>query len=278
MTRWNTVAVYGVGLIGGSVGMAVKERKLAERVVGIGRNPDRLAKAVRLNAIDEFVTDVADSPAPDLVVLCAPVQRLPEHCAAIAEHFPDALITDAGSTKQRLIEKIEAECPQANFIGSHPMAGSEQSGVEHSAADLFQGCTVIITPTQTSKPESAAIVTEFWKELGAKTVTMTPEDHDRALAIASHVPHVISSALAAETPQNVLPLVAGGWRDTTRIAAADVEMWTQIMLENNAHVSEWLNGVQSRLSDFETALKNNDRETISRLLTAGKQRRDALGS
>ena len=278
MTRWNTVAVYGVGLIGGSVGMAVKERKLAERVVGIGRNADRLANAVRLNAIDEFVTDVADSPVPDLVVLCAPVQRLPDHCAAIAKHFPDALITDAGSTKLRLIEKIEAECPQANFVGSHPMAGSERSGVEYSASDLFQGCTVIITPTQTSKPESAEIVTGFWKELGANTVTMTPEEHDRALAIASHVPHVISSALAAETPENVLPLVAGGWRDTTRIAAADVEMWTQIMLENNAHVSAWLNGVQSRLSDFETALKNNDRETISRLLTAGKQRRDALGS
>ena len=278
MTRWNTVAVYGVGLIGGSVGMAVKERKLAKRVIGIGRNPDRLASAVRLSAIDEFVTDVAESPAPDLAVLCAPVQRLPDHCAAIAEHFPDALITDAGSTKQRLIEQIEAECPQANFVGSHPMAGSERSGVEHSGADLFEGCTVIITPTQTSKPESAESVTEFWKALGAKIVTMSPKDHDRALAIASHVPHVISSALAAETPENVLPLVAGGWRDTTRIAAADVEMWTQIMLENNAHVSAWLNGVQSRLNDFETALENNDRETISRLLTAGKQRRDALGS
>ena len=281
MSRWSTVAIYGVGLIGGSIGMALRSRGLADRVIGIGRNADRLRQAVDLGAIDDFATDVADeswTDGPDIVILCAPVQLLPVHCGQISDRFPDALITDAGSTKQSLVAQIESQQPQANFIGSHPMAGSDRSGVAHADADLFDGRMVIITPTAATKSGLEAAVTEFWHGLGARTCSMDPVEHDRALAITSHLPHVLASALAAETPEDLLHLIAGGWRDTTRIAGADIEMWTQILQENNANVLDALGNLQTRLAEFESALKTNHRETITRLLAAGKQRRDALGS
>ena len=278
MSHWNTVAIYGVGLIGGSIGLALRQGNLADQVVGIGRNPQRLQVAVECGAINEFCTDLPKCPAPDLVILCAPVQRLVEHGRAIFERFPESLITDAGSTKRALVETIEAELPQARFIGSHPMAGSEKSGVEFARADLFSNKTVILTPTEKTDPLCISQVTHFWEALGARICTMNPVEHDEALAIASHVPHVIASALASETPENVLHLIAGGWRDTTRIAAADVDMWTQILLENSSNIRTRLDGIQARLQAFQTALDDDDQETISRLLTAGKQRRDALGS
>jgi prephenate dehydrogenase len=150
--------------------------------------------------------------------------------------------------------------------------------VENADGDLFRDRTVIVTPTTKSNPESVARLTEFWQSLDAKTVSMDPGQHDEILAITSHLPHVVASALAAETPVDVLHLIAGGWRDTTRIARADVEMWTQILQENNTNVLASLRSMQSRLQDFEAALSDNNKESITRLLAAGKQQRDALGS
>jgi len=278
VSRWNTVAIYGVGLIGGSIGMALRKRNLANRIVGFGRNQERLQTAVDLKAIDEGFTDLANSPPPDLVVLCAPVQLLPEHCESVSKQFPEAIITDAGSTKESMVLAIEKQSPEAKFIGSHPMAGSHMSGVESSKPDLFVGRMVILTPTERTHTELFSPVEQFWQSLGAKTCTMAPDVHDKALAITSHLPHVVAAALAAETPEDCLHLVAGGWKDSTRIAGADLDMWTQILQENNQHVFTALRSMQSRLKEFEEALEENNRDSIERLLAAGKQRRDALGS
>ena len=275
---WNTIAIYGVGLIGGSIGMALRSRQRCARVVGIGRNADRLQKAVALGAIDEFVIDPAKSPPPDVVVLCAPVQLLMEHCSAVFECFPDALITDGGSTKSSLVRSVEQQLPQARFVGSHPLAGSDQSGVEHSTADLYEDRLVVVTPTEKTAAEDLAQVTSFWQAIGARTVPMDPETHDAALAITSHVPHVLAAALASATPETYLNLVAGGWRDMTRIAAADVELWRQILQDNQQNVLEQLQDVRRTIQEFETALSSNDQASLMRLLTAGKQRRDALGN
>ena len=278
MSHWNTVAIYGVGLIGGSIGMALRERKLAERVVGIGRNPERLAQAVTLGAIDEFVTDPANVPTSDIVILCAPVQKLVEHCQSIATHHPMALITDAGSTKEHLVKQIEQELPDARFVGSHPLAGSDKSGVQHSSGDLYRDRLVILTPTDKTDAAVTKQITEFWQSMEARTFLMSPAEHDEALAITSHVPHVVASALAASTPEQYLKLIAGGWRDTTRIAAADEELWTQILQENNRNVLQHLQNVRSKIQEFESALSNDNRDSLKRLLAVGKQRRDALGS
>lgn len=258
--------------------MALRKRNLAERVVGIGRNAERLENAVSLGAIDQFVTDPAAAPTPDIAILCAPVQLLVGHCQAIAQYHPTALITDAGSTKQKLVADIEAQAPRARFVGSHPLAGSDRSGVEYSESELYADRIVILTPTENTDSTVTQRVDAFWRSIGAKTVQMDPGEHDQALAFTSHVPHIVAAAMASNTPARYLHLIAGGWRDTTRIAAADVELWTQILQENNRNVLESLQHVRKTIEEFESALTDNNRDSLKRLLVAGKQQRDALGS
>lgn len=275
--QWNTVAIYGVGLIGGSIGMALRSRQRCRHVVGIGRREQRLQKAVELGAIDSFVTDLADAEPPDLVVLCAPVQLLASHGRAVADQFPRALITDGGSTKASLVAAMETN-PSTRFVGSHPLAGSDKSGVEYSRDDLFEDRVVILTPTEKNAAQDLAEVTTFWESIGARTVIMDPDEHDAALAMTSHVPHVVAAALAAATPSDHQDLIAGGWRDTTRIAAADVELWRQILDDNREHVLDKLKDVRRTIEEFELALTNQDQDLLVRLLAEGKRRRDALGN
>ena len=190
--RWNTVAIYGVGLIGGSIGMALRQRNLARRVVGVGRSAKRLRSAVELGAIHSFVTDPAELSTPDIVILCAPVQLVGIHCLAIAKSHPSALITDAGSTKAQLVADIQERVPAARFVGSHPLAGSDKSGVQHALPDLYEDRLVILTPTEHTESEVTQEITNFWKSIGARTIELSPAVHDHALAATSHVPHVIA--------------------------------------------------------------------------------------
>ena len=276
--RWSTVAIFAVGLIGGSIGLALRKRGLAKKVVGIGRSAERLAQAVDLGAIDEFVTNISDLPEPEITVLCAPVQLLPEHCRQIFRACPNSLITDAGSTKRSLVAEVEKQIPAARFVGSHPLAGSDKSGVAFAKADLYEDRVVVLTPTDHTNKTDLVQVKTFWETLGARTVSMDPTTHDQALAITSHVPHILASSLAAETDAEFGDLIAGGWRDTTRIAAADVELWTQILQENRMNVLDSLRQVREKLEQYEQALTDDNRDSLMRLLAAGKQQRDALGS
>lgn len=278
MSRWNTVAIYGVGLIGGSIGKALRAGGFASRVIGVGRHAAKLRRAVELGAITDVCTDLASAEPIDLAVVCTPVKLIAEHCEQLYEHSPNAILTDAGSTKQRVVEAVARRVPNARFVGSHPLAGSDLSGVEHADADLYRDRTVVVTPTEHTDPSTVEQVRAFWSALGAKVVEMATSDHDQALAATSHVPHVVASALAAATPESFLHLVAGGWRDSTRIAASDVTLWTQIVQENREHIMTQLRQVKDQLEAFETAIGKDDFETITRLLTAGKQRRDALGN
>ncbi len=280
VSRWNTVAIFGVGLIGGSIGIGLRRRGFAEQVIGIGRNQTRLEVAVSHHAITRGTTDVAQGVRDaDLVVVCTPVQRIAAHVAQVSEYCdPGTVITDAGSTKERLVAEIGRREPQVNFVGSHPMTGSDKSGVEFCDADLFVDRVVIVTPTEQTPPASIDAVTMFWQSLEARVISMSPADHDRAVAAASHVPHVLSSVLAATTPAGFLPLVAGGWLDMTRVAAADTLLWTQILQENKANVAAALTQFRAQLQRFETDLVNEDHDSITRQLAAGKQRRDAVGN
>jgi prephenate dehydrogenase len=280
VARWNTVAIFGVGLIGGSVGIALRQRGLAGQVIGIGRDASRLQKAQELGAISSYTTHAKEAArAADLAIVCTPVQIIFEHVSMLAEGgSPDLLITDAGSTKENLVREVEDRLPNVKFVGSHPLAGSDRSGVEFSRADLYEDKTVVVTTTERTDPDAVTAVTDFWTSLGANVVSMSPASHDAALARTSHVPHVIASALAALPREDELSLTAGGWLDTTRIAAADVELWRQILQENRHHVATELEQFRKRLDEFRTALIDNDSATITRLLAAGKQRRDVMGS
>jgi prephenate dehydrogenase len=281
MPTWDTVAIVGVGLIGGSIGMALRERKLAKKVVGIGRRAGSLKEAKELGAITTTALSIEEGVADaDVVVVCTPVGQIAEHALQVAAACGEkTLITDAGSTKAAIVAKVQAELPRGRrFVGSHPLAGSEKSGAAFARGDLFEGRVVVVTPTKQTKEDDSQETCDFWSGLGATVLVMSPTAHDKALAGTSHVPHLIASAAAASTEKSDLPLAASGWRDLTRIAAGDAELWTQILLENQTHVLKSLARFEKKVEAFRAALERGDRRKILQLLTEGKSVRDALGN
>ncbi len=285
MQRYDTVAIIGVGLIGGSIGLALRERKLAKRVVGIGRRKASLAKALKLGCVTETTTSIARGvKRAGLTVVCTPVELIARQVAEVGRHCPDgSLITDAGSTKCELVERAEVALAdrfvrRMPFVGSHPIAGSEKNGPEAARADLFEGRVVVVTESEISDHDVVDTIEEFWQSLGATVVRMSPQEHDAALARTSHLPHLVASALAAATPEELLPLTAGGWHDTTRIAASDPELWRQIFLANREDTLKALADFETVLLRLRSAVEQADARLLTALLAEGKRRRDAVGS
>jgi prephenate dehydrogenase len=282
---FDTIAIIGVGLLGGSIGLAVRERHLAKRVVGIGRDLARLREAENRRAVTEVASDLtAGVRDANLVIICTPVETVVDFVRQIAPIVDKGtLITDVGSTKATIVagaDKVLADGKGlwASFVGSHPLAGSEKNGILFAKATLFEGRTVVVTPSELTNADATGKIERFWQAVGAKTLQMTPGEHDAAVASASHLPHLIASALAAATPEVALPLTATGWGDTTRVAAGDVELWRQILLDNRLHTLKALKGFEKVLSDFRAALEANDSAALLRLLTQGKRNRDFVGN
>jgi prephenate dehydrogenase len=278
----DTLTIIGVGLIGGSVGLAAKARHAVRRVVGVGRDERNLARAAAGGILDSFTTKLEEGvSAADLVVVCTPVDRVAADVLAAATAAPArALITDAGSTKGNIVRAIAGKMPPqgATFVGSHPLAGSEKKGAAHARADLFADRLVVVTPTAETDPEAVSVVDLFWQNLGARVVRMDPFDHDEALAVTSHLPHAAAAGLAGTTPPAWLGLTAGGFRDTTRIAAGDPELWAAIFLANRDAVLEAAGRFTATMNEFQRLLADNDRAGLVRWLAEGKKVRDALGS
>lgn len=281
MAAWNSIAIVGVGLIGGSIGLAARERGVARRVIGIGRDADRLAVARRRDAASDVTTDLAFGVAEaELTIVCTPVGRIAEDVRRVTAHCPPgALVTDAGSTKATIVRAVGESLPRGvSFVGSHPMAGSEKTGVESARADLFEGRVVVVTPTASTPASVFERIVDFWRSLGARVERLSPEEHDSEVAAISHLPHLVAAALAAATPRAALRLAAGGWEDTTRVAAGDVELWRQILTENREPLLRSLDPFVDWVARFRSALETgNDRE-LATLLRAGKELRDALGN
>jgi prephenate dehydrogenase len=275
------VAIVGVGLIGGSIGLALRERKLAERVVGIGRRQESLRIARRVGAVTSTTVDLDKGVAEaDLVVVCTPVGRLVEDVKKAAEHGPEGIvITDAGSTKQKIVAALDTALPRGcRFLGSHPLAGSEKTGAAAATADLFEGRVAVLTPTKNTRAEDFDFLEQFWQSLGSVVVQMTPEEHDKALAVTSHLPHLAAAALAGLVPEKYFRLAGTGMLDTTRIAAGDPELWLQIFIHNRENILTALEQYGSKLSLLHSAIRDGGAEDILKILTLAKKNRDALGS
>jgi prephenate dehydrogenase len=278
------LAIVGVGLLGGSVAKAVRAQAMAREIVGIGRDMSRMAPALRDGVLDRATTDVAEGVAnAERVVLAAPVLTNETLLARVWQAAPaGAVLTDVGSTKRGIVavaERLTLGRPEVHFIGSHPMAGSEKAGYAVARVDLFQGATVVVTPTESSDAGVAKGVGEFWAALGARVVVLDPATHDRAVAAISHLPHVAAWALVdavARFEPDAFSIAARGFKDTTRIAASDPDVWREILLDNREAVRGSLAAFRGALDDLEALIDSGDGVALTAFLARMKTARERL--
>jgi prephenate dehydrogenase len=273
---FGSITIVGVGLMGGSLGLAVRSRGLADRVVGFGRDAGKLERARDLGAIDVAAATPEEAFAEaDLAVICTPVPRIAADAIHALEHGgPGLAVTDVGSTKDRLVAELMRH-PQARrrFIGAHPIAGSERSGVDHADAGLYAGAPCVLTPGPDADPDALRRVRRLWSDVGCVVREMSPRDHDGALALVSHLPHAVASALVLAIPPADAALAGGAYRDATRVAASDEDLWTGIFLDNREATLSALEALSTRLDQFRDMLARGDRSGLRDWIRAARQRR-----
>ncbi len=275
------LTIVGVGLIGGSIGLAAKRRKIAEWVLGSGRRQASLDQALAVGAVDEGSLDLASAVhQAEVAVFCTPVDQIAGQVLASAPGCAaGTLLTDAGSTKAEIVRSIEGRLPPGiAFVGSHPLAGSEKRGAEHADADLFQNRLAIVTQSPATDRLAVERTATFWRALGCRVRVMDPQEHDEALAITSHLPHLLAAALAGVLPPELHELTASGYRDTTRIAAGDPSLWTAIFAQNRPALLAALQRLEEQLTRFREALTVENSTAVTDLLAQAKRVRDALGN
>lgn len=280
--QWDTVAIVGVGLIGGSAGLALAKRGVANKIIGVGRSDTSLSVAQNCGAISEGTTNLKQGVAEaDLVLVATRVGVIGSQLEEIDSYVrPGTLITDAGSTKQSIVDGWEQyrSTRKARFVGSHPLAGSHRRGAQAADSALFENKLAVVTPAESTPKKDTESISIFWQLIGAQVCILSPTEHDLLLASASHAPHIIAAALATATPRETHRFTAGGWRDTTRIAAGDPELWADIVLDNAKAVTAQIETFTEASGQLKLAIEAGDRSTLIKLLTLAKERRDALGS
>lgn len=267
MTEPTRIAVLGVGLIGGSIGLAARRRLEAE-VVGYGRNPANLERAVELGAIDRAAGSLAEACEGADVVFCAgPVAALPTQAReALAACGPEAVVTDVGSTKGELVAAVGDD---ERFIGGHPLAGAETAGVENAREDLFEGARWYLTPTERSGGLLYDRLQRTISGLGARPQAIDPAAHDRLMATVSHLPHVLANVLASEASESLtrdserLPDVGPSFRDATRVAGSNPAIWADIFASNREAVADSVDSVGARLREAAELIRGGDREALA---------------
>jgi len=273
------LSIIGVGLLGGSIGLAVKSAGIPCRVVGYGHRRATLEKALASGAIDEAAAGPAEAvKGADLVVLCTPVGLFRRNLADIAPALADgAIVTDVGSTKRSVVRDATELLPRhARFVGSHPMAGSEKRGVDFARADLFQGARCILTPDDSTDREALASVDSFWRALGMTTTTLSPDNHDRLVCDISHLPHALAASLVTMQDDAALPLAGKGFLDATRIAGGDGALWRDIFLDNRENLAASVGRFRETLDALLHLLDPARSDELAQWLDTAAARRAAL--
>lgn len=288
--HFKQVAIVGVGLIGGSLGMILRRKSLADSVVGVGRRVENLKVAVELGAIDRYVAHPREGIRDaDLVILAAPVDTYERHLMEWASALqPGTIVSDVGSVKGRLVERLERLMPDGvRFVGAHPIAGKEKTGVAAGSQDLFQGARCFLTPTQQTDPRALQTIRELWEATGSVVVCMDPHLHDKILGAVSHLPHVVAFALMnalREVREQEVPELdlrahsGGGLRDTTRIAASSPEMWRDIFLWNRENLVSLIDRYERHVEQLKRLIEAADGAGIDKLLEQAKREREGLNS
>jgi prephenate dehydrogenase len=285
--HWKKITLVGVGLLGGSLGLALRQRRLTDFVTGYVRRSASVAECLKAGAVDEATCDLAAAVAgAELVVLCTPISQMRELVEQLLPALQRrAIVTDVGSVKGSVVHELEPLVAKAgaHFIGSHPMAGAEKMGVTAARADLFLDAVCVVTPTSRSSPTACRRITRFWKSLGSRVLSLSPEAHDELVSRSSHLPHMLAATLARfvlnpDHPLEQQLLCANGFRDTTRVASGSPEMWRDIALANRHNLSQTLGGFMEDLRAFRRALKKGDGPALAKFFEQAKQRRDQWSS
>jgi len=279
------LAVVGVGLIGGSLALALKEAGAVGHVVGVGRSLANLETALKLGLVDSFTQDLAEGVSDaDVVFLATPVQSLGTVAEQSMPHLkPGAILTDGGSVKQAVIDAIEPHLrDDVHFVPGHPIAGTENSGAEAAFASLYRDRRCILTPTERTSADALEFIRRMWQLVGSQVVMMAVDKHDRVLAAISHLPHMVAYALVNAVgaydryDENILEYSAGGFRDFTRIASSDPTMWRDIALTNRDALVEMMGQFETFFAELKEDVASGSDERLFEFFRRSKQSRDEI--
>jgi prephenate dehydrogenase len=281
--QFQKITIIGVGLLGGSIGLAAKKRRVAGEIAGFVRNAKNISDCERFGATDFATTDLlAAVTNADLVILCTPLaQMLPLAKQFLPALKRGAIVTDVGSVKTGVVRELESLVQKsgAHFVGGHPMAGAEKTGVAAARENLFENAVCVLTPTKKSNATAVRKLEQFWQSLGARVLKLDAAQHDLLVSRSSHLPHVVAATLAnlvlnPASPKQQAALCATGFRDTTRIASGSPEMWRDIALANRKNLSRSVDAFAAELKKFQVALKSGDVKALEKIFATAKSRRD----
>jgi prephenate dehydrogenase len=281
--QFRKITIIGVGLLGGSIGLAAKKRRVAGEIAGFVRDRKNISDCEKFGATDFATTDLLAAVSnSDLIILCTPLaQMLPLTKQFLPALKRGAIVTDVGSVKVGVVRELESLVKKsgAHFIGSHPMAGAEKTGVLAARENLFENAACVLTPTKKSNANALRKLEQFWKSLGARVLKLDAAQHDLLVSRTSHLPHIVAATLAnlvlnPASPKQQAALCATGFRDTTRIASGSPEMWRDIALANRKNLSRSLDAFIADLQKFQRTLKKSDAKTVSKFFASAKVRRD----
>lgn len=277
---FNKISIIGVGLIGGSIGLAARKRRLSAKVIGIGRRKVSIDRAIRKGAVDRGTLNLRRGVEDaDLIVVATPVEKVKLKIREAAGYAKNkAVIIDVNSTKQDVADSVRKYIRNdISFVGTHPMAGSEQAGIASSDAELFNDSVCIITPVSGTDKDALKKVKGFWSALGAVVTLMSPKAHDDIIADISHLPHILAYVLCHAFPPKELKMAGAGFKDVTRIARSNPKMWQEIFMQNRKSLLRSIMAFEKDLAIFKDDIIKKRSMPLTRKLAAAKRKRDVLG-
>jgi prephenate dehydrogenase len=276
MKIFNKVVIIGTGLVGGSLGLALKKKRIVGQIIGLSGHQKNARLAKKLGAIDYIGSSLKVVRDADLVILATPVDVIIDIAPKIAKELKKScIVIDVGSTKESIVAKLSALIP--NFLGCHPLAGSEKRGIMNLSAGIFTGSICIITPTVKVNKNILNKVKLLWQKLGSRIVILSPKRHDQILALTSHLPHAVAFSLIGSVPDQFLNLSSGGLKDSTRISSSDANLWSQVFLSNRSNLLDALSVFQIKLAALKLAIESRNKKLLMKILETAQKKRDKLG-
>lgn len=277
MKKINKITIIGVGLIGGSIGLALRSKGRAPKIVGVGRRRSSIKKALDLKAIDEGTLNIEDGvEGADIVILATPILSMKKLSKKMAPYLKDGcIVTDVGSAKKRLIGEMKGILPdRVSFVGGHPMAGSEKKGVDIARRDLFKNSVCFLTDMKSTDKVSLRIIKDMWKSMGASVMVLSPDIHDKMVSEISHLPHMVVFSMLMNIDEKSLKFASTGFYDATRIASSDPNLWKDIAISNKEEILKSISNFKKSLLVLERAIKKERSALLLRTFKRAKERRD----